>query len=417
MNKEIEKSASDIVNECIEKIAETENKENNTKKRIGLGVGGATAIGSSKNMILGKKRMYHGTSKENWDKIKHEGLRADKGGRGGASVTAGSNQYIKNSKGKVHVTKVKPLANLYSNMNKKDSPYTYEFGRLQQKMQSYMKEENGGFTIDNSNPHYKDYVKAKEEFEDFHKKNGNKVNGEFAAGMKSQGKNGKRIKINMDYDKFKSMEVDPDQAGKPFKNKLVHKIQKNVASRGNINITPEEIVGSSAKLKDRVKHTAKAMPKYIKNNPLRFGTGVALVGGGAYALGKALKKQEKTASAAEELGLKRDIKRKLSKEEKKELNRNVRSAQNSLLKRRQAPSSRLKNELATIGGAAIGAGLGFGAYKGMVNASGLKSSIKAANLSRQLDKRKVFDSVQQFKNMNKAADAYKQGAKLKKTYG
>lgn len=285
------KCASQIVEESFEKIAE-EEEENNTASRVGLGVGGATALNSSKNMILGKKRMYHGTSKENWESIKNEGLRADRGGIGGASAAVDNASYVKSSKGKVHLTRFKPVANGYTNVNDKDMPLTTQAGKLQNKMRSYL---DDGKAIRFDSPNYNNFVQASNEYQDFIKNNKKGMSKEFVKGYAKQSRNGKRIKINMDYNKFKSMEVDPDQAGVVAKNKLLNKFQKNIASRGSINVAPEEIVGSSAKFKDRVKHTAKAMPGYVKGTPLRFGAGVALAGGGAYALNKALRGQEKSA--------------------------------------------------------------------------------------------------------------------------
>lgn len=285
------KHASQIVEESFEKIAEEEEK-NNTASRVGLGVGGATALGSSKNMILGKKRMYHGTSKENWESIKNEGLRADRGGAGGASAAVSNADYIKSSKGKVHLTNFKSVANGYTNVNETDMPLTTKAGKLHSKMKSYL---DDGKAVRFDSPNYNNFVQASNEYQDFIKNNKKGMNKEFVKGYAKQSKNGKRIKINMDYNKFKSMEVDPDQAGVASKNKLLNKFQKNIASRGSINIAPEEIAGSSAKFKNRVKHTAKAMPGYVKGNPLRFGAGVALAGGGAYALNKALRGQEKSA--------------------------------------------------------------------------------------------------------------------------
>lgn len=219
-------------------------------------------------------------------------MRADRGGIGGASAAVDNANYIKSSKGKVHLTRLKPIANGYSNMNDKDMPITTKAGKLSNKMKSYLDENQ---TIRLDSPHYNYYVKSVNEYKDFMNNNRKGINKEFRKGYLKKGTHGKRIKVNMDYNKFKSMEVDPDQAGAVAKSKLLNKLQKNIASRGSINVTPEEIVGSSAKFKDRVKHTAKAMPGYVKGNPLRFGAGMALAGGGAYALNKALRGQEKSA--------------------------------------------------------------------------------------------------------------------------
>ena len=207
------------------------NKEDNKQKIKDTALAGASlgALGASKNMILGKKKMYHGTSKENWEKIRTQGLRADRGGIGGASQSLGNSAYVNASKGNVHLSRFKPVANMYSN------------------------------DIGNMGP----------------------------MSMLRQGKDGKRLTINMDYDKFKKMRIDnvgsDDISDIP---KALRGVAKNMAAKGNINVLPEEIAGSSATLKDRAKHTLKAMPSYIKNNPARFGGGLALAGAGAYGIKK-----------------------------------------------------------------------------------------------------------------------------------
>ena len=105
---------------------------------------------------------------------------------------------------------------------------------------------------------------------------------------------GKVIKAKIDYDKFKEMEIDPDlPLNRYLKEKSDGKIsktlQKNIAARGAVDIAPEEIKDSDVDIEDRVKHTRKALPQYIKNNPLRFGAGVAGTTAGAMLLRNALK--------------------------------------------------------------------------------------------------------------------------------
>lgn len=271
------------------------SKENEKKidgSDVALASGSLGAIGTSKNMILGKKRMYHGTSKKNWENIKTEGLRADRGGIGGASFTVGSKDYVNNSKGKVHLTRVRPLSNVYANMNEVDSPIVFKRGRLQEEVSKYMKNN----MIAKDDPNFPKFEEASKKLKEYRSKNDKLMDKEFGKNFFKKPKNGKVVKINMDYNKYRSMEIDPDQAGNAAKG-LVGKLQRNIASRGNINVSPEEIVGSSAKVKDRAKHTLKNIPGYVKSNPVRFGGGVALAGAGAYGLKKLYdkKKEQKTA--------------------------------------------------------------------------------------------------------------------------
>ena len=106
-------TANEILN-GIDKKA----KENNDKKEIGkdiaIGAVGAKMLHSSKDKILGQKTLYHGTSSKNWENIKKEGLRADKGGINGASDAIKSDLYKNDSKSKVHATAKKWKADMYS---------------------------------------------------------------------------------------------------------------------------------------------------------------------------------------------------------------------------------------------------------------------------------------------------------------
>lgn len=268
-------------------------KENKEYKNKGLALGGAGAIGASKNMILGKKTMYHGTSKGNWDNIKNEGLRFDKGGINGASQAINDADYIKSSTNKVHATRFGHIANLYSNLNEKDMPILFEGSKLQKKQDSYLKTDTyGSKSIRTNDPNYEKYKQVAKDYSDFRKNNKSKSNKEILKAFLKPGHDGKRIKMSLDYDKFKKMEIDPDQSGLPSSNKLLKSFQRNIASRGSINVSPEEIHGSNAKMIDRFKHTTKMLPGYIKNNPLRFGSGLAMAGAGMYAMNKGINNKE-----------------------------------------------------------------------------------------------------------------------------
>ena len=95
------------------KRAEEIDKEASIGRNVAKGALGAALIAGSANNILGKKTLYHGTSKDNWDKIKSEGMLSDRGGSG-ASKSVGNNAYQKNSENKVHLTGLRPVANVYS---------------------------------------------------------------------------------------------------------------------------------------------------------------------------------------------------------------------------------------------------------------------------------------------------------------
>lgn len=234
-----------------------DKKNKDDKKNLVMGLAGAGALAKSKNMIIGRKTMFHGTSKENWDKIKKEGLRTDKGGYGGASeaykakeiinnrvkdsVSEGD-RYIKGSKGYVHFTPRRAIANQYANVASGNLDYDLAGGKEM---------------IDSS-------LRVK--------------------------KGGKRVKMNVLYDNYKKSQFDNGLDSVSAFSKPEQVMLKHLhGSKTKIDVSPEEIVGSSAKMKDRINQTAKALPGYIKNNKVRFGAGIALAGGGSYLMGKAIK--------------------------------------------------------------------------------------------------------------------------------
>ena len=104
----------------------------------------------------------------------------------------------------------------------------------------------------------------------------------------------------------------------------------------------------------------------------------------------------------------------LTEAEKKEVNKNTRAAQQSLVNKRRNAKGIDKASLTGIGGALLGAGLGYGAYRGAVGMAGARSAIKGVKLSRKLNKQKVFNSIEEYKDMVALADAYKTKAKLQK---
>lgn len=227
---------------------------NNTRKNVASGAVGAGMVHSSKDKLLGQKTLYHGTSDKNWESIKKEGLKADKGGSGAASFV--DNQYfMENSKNKVHVTGSKLKARMYSGLEKATKKVDMD-------------------NIEN-------------------------VSGLFKEVFKKENK-GKIAKIKMNYDKYKSMEIDPDEVGGGIMEaiggklksqrakKMLEPIARHQAARGSMDVGKDEIVGLH-KTSKRLKNQMKYLPKYIKNNKARFGTGVALAGTGTALVGNAIK--------------------------------------------------------------------------------------------------------------------------------
>ena len=220
----------------LAKIAEEQSQAQIDPVKAGLG--GLAALWWSGDYLTGKKTMYHGTTQENWDNIRSEGLRPDVGGSG-ASAQINRPDYVEASKGNIHLTRFRPIATMYANMAGKDMGDP-----------SARKNLNMGW-VDNPQ--------------------------------------GKVLKIKMDYDKFNDMRIDnagrDDISNIPERERVM---AKNFAAKGNVHISPEEIAGSDATLKQRLTHTLGALPDYVRNNPKRFGAGLGLAGLGALGIGSAV---------------------------------------------------------------------------------------------------------------------------------
>ena len=284
-------TANEILN-GIDKKAKENNDKKEIKKDIATGAIGAKMIHSSKDKILGQKTLYHGTSSKNWENIKKEGLRADKGGINGASDAIKSDLYKNDSKNKVHATAKKWKADMYSRIGESSdkvskTPEAKKYTEVRNKFT----DKDGkivfnGTTNDEVKKQVKSFRKAHKDF--------TKVQ------FKEMAKNkGKVAKIKMDYNKYKKMEIDPFEQGQAFgnlakkvKNKgakeVLNNMGKDFAARGNINITPDEIVGLHNPAK-RLAKTVKNIPHYAKTNKGRFGAGLALAGTGGTLMSKSIK--------------------------------------------------------------------------------------------------------------------------------
>ena len=248
------------------KAAEKDDDEDTSNEKAMIGAGaigaGSLAIAKSKNALLGKKRVYHGTTSDNYKSIMKSGIDPKYGG------DKGRGSY-----------------NFYLNKFKREgSPYSEE------KAEYFRKRSEG-----------RAYVTAKRPIAYLQSK------GIIKAGAK--GKN-KVVVADIPLNKWQnSFEMDPDSL--PFvtddtvkhlkdnmKNgsraersgaKRKYNNYKNIASYTNDTIPTEAIKGSKAKLKDRAKYTKDNLAASIKANPVRFGLGVASTAAGAYGVYKGAK--------------------------------------------------------------------------------------------------------------------------------
>lgn len=242
----------------------------------GAGVlgGGALAAGS-KNAILGRKTVYHGTSKDRAKSIRENGLSPQFAGTG-ASFDLKNEHEMNLSKGNVFVTSSKGVGMAHANIT--GLPIE-EVGAMQRNPESASKLLNP---------------------------------------------KGDVLKANMDYQKWHGMKADSeivDQAagniggfipvpegmvlGEPTntKERMFNRVNKEFASKGPVTVEPHEFLNNGfGNTIERYKQTAKNLPSYIKNHPIRFGGGLATAAGGgaiAYAGAKNLMPQEKEANVME----------------------------------------------------------------------------------------------------------------------
>ena len=242
-----------------EEIMKTAKEKNSdTGKNIATGAMGVGLLHLSKDRVLGQKTLYHGTSDTAWDGIKKEGLKTDKGGKGGASLAQGASEsYRKNNEGYVFVTGVRKKANNYKHRA------------------SYNEAVDKAWRERNEN------IRNDRPFKDI----------DYDKVYKETKKKGKIVKIKMNYDKYKDyFEIAPLEAGRKYvgKGNVKELYGKHLAARGKVDIGKDEIVGLH-KTSKRLKNQIKYIPKYIKNNKGRFGTGVALATAGSAMLGNSIK--------------------------------------------------------------------------------------------------------------------------------
>ena len=99
------------MNRYLEKIAQTAEKKKSIAKDVASAGVGAHLLSKVPQRLLGYHKVYHGTTNENASIIRKNGFDPSKGGTG-ASKLSGYHQIA--SKNKIHFTKTKPAARIYS---------------------------------------------------------------------------------------------------------------------------------------------------------------------------------------------------------------------------------------------------------------------------------------------------------------
>lgn len=257
----------------LAKMAEENNSQQPKQHRILDGTIGFGSLGMSKDRIIGQKSLFHGTSKENAKAIKQEGFRADHGGIGGSSSAVGNKTFVDDSKGLIHMTGMRPYANMYANLTDKSNPTVKKF---HDKAKAF--NDTLGNRINRTQAE-KDEVK-------------HAVNENFKAELKMMGKgfitphgqNSEILKVKLPYRTFDSN----------FKRDASGGFNRHMAATTNQNIGPEYIKGSKEfSHLSNAKRLASEFPSYVTNHPGRFGLGLGLAGLGAYGLHNAFKPNKK----------------------------------------------------------------------------------------------------------------------------
>lgn len=260
----IEKKAREALDEMVKLANKKDKKDENDEESLEdkavkggmIAAGGIYAINKGRHGLLGKKRVYHGTKKENYKSIMNTGVDPRYGG-----------------------DKEKGSFKLYSKR-----------GILSNERYEQLRKNSEGHVYVTTNRHAAKAQGSPNDAKQW----------EIELGIKK----GKVVKADLPYHKWKSSFV-PDhdmlgtqhlenagKSGDKIKDSIANvrnNIVKRFAAKSTEKIPIEAIKGSDAKLKDRIEYTVKNLPESIKANPVRFAAGAAAVAGGSYAAYKGVK--------------------------------------------------------------------------------------------------------------------------------
>jgi GNAT superfamily N-acetyltransferase len=202
--------------------------------------GGTLLAADMRKRLLGEKVIYHGTHSDEAAKgIMEHGLQPSYGGTGAAKLTP---NYVARSKGKVHVTGVKPVAMMFRSFD----PETYR---------------REGYDI------------------------GHLVRGNLP------GAPGTVVKARIPMSLWDKLEIDPDMLGHTPQNELQEAMIKEIGARGAHPIESKYISGgrgSISRIPEKIVELGRELPGYVKRHPLRFGVGALGTAGGLYLAGRGI---------------------------------------------------------------------------------------------------------------------------------
>lgn len=268
------------------KIANQE--EQNHWGDAALATGGGIATIGAKDRLLGRKTLYHGTTAENAAAIKQEGFKLSDG-LGGASESLGEQQFIDNSKGKIHLTPKRGLANGFGAVASDQvlRDMSQEASGLKAALEA---NQNASVPASQLSQHFEDARQIGDQFIDARHKASDRTQKLLQQGfIQSPNKyGGETLQMSVPYGDFRAMQPDPDMF--PGVN---DSIVRQFAVRTD---TPPETRYISGSVDDigrvgRLKESLRLMPDYIKAHPGRFGTGVGMTGAGLAGMAMAAHNQ------------------------------------------------------------------------------------------------------------------------------
>lgn len=253
-----------------------------------LATGGGLATLNAKDRILGRKTLYHGTSAENAAKIKQEGFKLSDG-MGGASEALGEQQFIDNSKGKIHMSPQRGIANGFAMVA--DDPKLKEMKTTVNGLRAQLE------ASDLESVPVSEFADHVEKRTDLQRQivSGRRDAFDHSSKLLARGiitppqlSAGETLKMSVPYGDFRAMQPDPDMfpgADEEFVRQL--------AVRTDTPPGLEYIKGSVDDIgrAGRLKESLRLMPDYIKAHPGRFGSGVGLAGAGLAGMGLAAHNQ------------------------------------------------------------------------------------------------------------------------------
>lgn len=235
----------------MQKIADNSGAASKRNKETALGIGGIGAgaylADHALPRLTGKKRLYHGTSKEAWKSIRRDGLSPVFGGaEHGSGALIDEDLFVRNSQGHVHATQFHTPARAHANLvGGARQPGTNSRNKI-----NYIAGFLGIPTTNKGKivPIYEDYDSVSHGLREL-------VVDSFIKKKRNAG-----IDIDDYISRGAKWEVDPDFP---------------IALRTKVHIGPEQFK------RRYMFNNIKSLPRYIAKHPVRFSAGVGTLGLGA----------------------------------------------------------------------------------------------------------------------------------------